>query len=43
MFITEEYFTKRINIQTKLKQKVITEVINIIKLGGLGGETCWSN
>jgi hypothetical protein len=29
-FITEEYFTKHINIKTKLKQKVFTKVINLI-------------
>ncbi len=29
--------------KTKLKHKLITRVINLIKLGGLGGETCWSN
>jgi hypothetical protein len=43
----EEYFTKHINIKTKFKQKlvtkVITKLINLIKLGGLGGEACWSN
>jgi hypothetical protein len=41
-FITEDYFKKFINIKTKLKKKLITEVINLIKLGGFGGETCWS-
>jgi hypothetical protein len=30
-------------IKTKLKQKLIAKAINSIKLGGLGGETCWSN
>ena len=40
--ITEEYFSKHINIKTKLKHKLITEVINLIKLRSLGGETCWS-
>jgi hypothetical protein len=39
MFITEEYFTKYINIKTQLKQKLIIKVINSIKLEGLGGET----
>jgi len=38
-FITEEYFTKHINIKTKLKKKLITIVINLIKLGWLG----WSD
>ncbi len=42
-FKTEEHFTKHVNIKTNLKQKVFTKVINLIKLGGLGGETCWSN
>jgi hypothetical protein len=40
--MTEENFTKDISIETKLKQKVVTKVINLIKLGGLGGETCRS-
>jgi hypothetical protein len=30
------------NFLTKLKQELI-RIINLIKLGGLGGETCWSN
>ena len=42
-FITEEYFTKHINIKTKQKHKLITKAINLIKLRSLGGETCWSN
>jgi hypothetical protein len=41
--ILEEYFPKHINIKTQLKQKVFTKVINLIKLGSLGEETCWSN
>jgi hypothetical protein len=35
-FISEEYFSKHINIKTQLKQKVFTKVINLIKLRRLG-------
>ncbi len=42
-FSTEEYFSKHINIKTKWKYKLITKAINLIKLGSLGGESCWSN
>jgi hypothetical protein len=41
--MTEDYFTKHISIKTKIKQKLITDVINLIKVSGMGGETCWSN
>jgi hypothetical protein len=34
-FITEEYYLKHTNIKTKWKHKLITEVINLIKLRGL--------
>ncbi len=33
-FITEEYFTKHINIKAKWKHKLITKAINLIKLLG---------
>ncbi len=36
-------FSENINIKTKWKQKLITKVINLIKLEGLGGESCWYN
>ncbi len=39
--MTKEYFTKHVNIETKLKQEVVTKVIHLIKLGGLVGETFW--
>jgi hypothetical protein len=35
--MTEEYISKHINIKTKL----ITKVITLTKLQGLGGETFW--
>ncbi len=35
-FTTEDYFIKHIHIKTKLAQKLITKVINLIKLGWLG-------
>ncbi len=41
-FIIDECFPKHINIKTQLKQ-VFTKVINLNKLGGLGGEACSSN
>jgi hypothetical protein len=31
------------NIKTILKQKVFTKVLDLAKLGGVGGETSWSN
>jgi hypothetical protein len=42
-YYCEEYFARHTNIKTKLKQRVITKVINLIKLGGLGGKACSSN
>jgi hypothetical protein len=41
--LPKNIFSKHIKMKTKWKQKLITKVINLIKLEGLGGESCWSN